>query len=210
MVKHAGGIAAFVLKYRLVPTPKETSKFLELITRESGTALEGVISAKDASDAAIAASQDGLDAVAYIRSHASQWHLRPDRIGLLGFSSGAFTAINVILASDSRNRPNLVGLVYGALADWNEKIPSSAPPAFIAASTDDHQVPAVQGAMIYKAWVQASIPAELHMFETGGHGFAIGKTGNSSDQWLDLFDNWLRHHDFAPTKLRANSLKGWG
>jgi dienelactone hydrolase len=87
------GIAAFVLKYRLVPTPKETSQFLELITRESGTALEGVISAKDASDGQMAACQDGLDAVAYIRSHATQWHLRPDRIGLLGFSSGAFTMI---------------------------------------------------------------------------------------------------------------------
>jgi len=57
------GIAAFVLKYRLVPTPKETSKFLELITKESGKALEGVVSAQDAADAATAATQDGLDAV---------------------------------------------------------------------------------------------------------------------------------------------------
>jgi acetyl esterase/lipase len=194
------GIAAFVLKYRLVPTPGETSKFLDLITRESGTALEGVVSARDAADAEAAAREDGLDAVSYIRSHASQWHVRPDRIGLVGFSSGAFTSINVVLASDEHNRPNLVALVYGALADWNEKIPSSAPPAFIAASTDDHQVPAVQGLMIYKAWVQAGIPAELHVFETGGHGFAVNKSGKGSDQWLGLFEHWLREHDFAPIK----------
>jgi dienelactone hydrolase len=132
---NARGIAAFVLKYRLVPTPKETSKFLELITKESGTSLEGAVSAKAAADAAAAATQDGLDAVAYLRSHAAQWHLRRDRIGLLGFSSGAFTSINVLLAADGNNRPDLVGLAYGALADWDERIPASAPPAFIAAGS---------------------------------------------------------------------------
>jgi acetyl esterase/lipase len=192
------GIAAFVLKYRLVPTPKETSKFLELITKESGTALEGVVSAKAAADAAAAATQDGLDAVSYLRRNAAKWHLRGDRIGLLGFSSGAFTSINVVLACDENNRPDLVGLAYGALADWDEKIPASAPPASIAAATDDHQVPAVQGLMIYKAWLQAKVPAELHVFETGGHGFGVARKGTSSDQWLELFDNWLREHDFAP------------
>jgi acetyl esterase/lipase len=195
------GITAFVLKYRLVPTPRETPKFLELLTRESGTALERVVSAKDASDAAANAKQDGLDAVSYIRSHAEQWHLRRDRIGVLGFSSGAFTTINIVLGSNENNRPNIVGLLYGALADWEETIPASAPPAFIAASTDDHQVPAVQGLMVYKAWLEASRPAELHLFETGGHGFAVSRNGKSSDQWLDLFDHWLREHDFAPAKV---------
>jgi hypothetical protein len=53
---------------------------------------------------------------------------------LLGFSSGAFTSINVLLAADGNNRPDLVGLAYGALADWDERIPASAPPAFIAAN----------------------------------------------------------------------------
>jgi len=149
---------------RLVPTPKETSKFLELITKESGKALEGVVSAKDAADAETAATQDGLDAVSYLRNHAMQWHLRRDRIGLLGFSSGAFTSINVVLSGDEHNRPDLVGLAYGALADWNETIPASSPPAFIAASTDDQQVPAVQAVMIYKAWLQAKVPVELHLF----------------------------------------------
>ena len=196
------GIAAFVLKYRLVPTPRETSNFLELITKETGTALEGVVSPKEASDAEAAARQDGLDAVSYLRTHAVQWHLRPDRIGLLGFSSGAFTSINVVLSSDERSRPNLVGLVYGALADWSEKIPAFAPPAFIVASTDDRQVPAIQAVMIYKAWLEAHVPAELHVFETGGHGFAMTRQGRSSDQWLDLLDHWLREHDFAPNNLR--------
>ena len=192
------GIAAFVLKYRLTPTPEATSNFLDWIAREAGNALEGTISAKDAADGAMAAQQDGLEAVWYIRSHAAQWKLRPDRIGLMGFSAGAFTTINVAIKGDERTRPNVVAIMYGALADWNEKLPSSAPPAFIAASSDDAQVPAIQGLMVYKAWKQANIPAELHLFETGGHGFAMGRKGTSSDQWLDLYDHWLRAHDFAP------------
>lgn len=199
------GIAAFVLKYRLVPTPKETAKFLELITKESGTALEGVVSAKDAAAAAAAATQDGLAAVAYVRRHRAQWRLRRDRIGLLGFSSGAFTTLNVVLAGGQHDRPDLVALAYGALADWDERIPASAPPAFIVAATDDLQVPAVQGVMVYKAWVQAKVPAELHVFETGGHGFGMNKKGTSSDQWLGLFESWLRAHDFESKGDRVDS-----
>jgi len=194
---NARGITAFVLKYRLTPTPKESSRFLDLIIKEIGTSLEGVVSAKEASEGASAAQQDGLDAIAYVRSHSAQWHLRPNRIGMMGFSAGAFTSINVALNCSARDRPDFVALIYGALSDWNVKVATSAPPAFIAASSDDPQVPSIQSVMIYRAWRQAGVSAELHLFESGGHGFGVIRQGKSSDQWLDLFDRWLQAHDFA-------------
>jgi hypothetical protein len=49
---------------------------------------------------------------------------------------------------------------------------------------------------IYAAWQQAQVPAELHMFATGGHGFGIAPAGKSSDQWTALLDHWLRERGF--------------
>ena len=201
------GITAFVLKYRLVPTPKDPGAFLTIVERPRPNYAE-IISEKQAREEAIATHEDGLEAVRYVRAHASQWKISADRIGFVGFSAGAYTAVGVALNADTRSQPNLVALIYGTMPG-RLTVSASAPPIFIAASSDDPLYSIGGGADTYLdtylAWQQAHAPAELHMFGTGGHGFGITPQQKSSDQWLDLFDHWLREQGFAAGEGRGRS-----
>jgi acetyl esterase/lipase len=201
------GIAAFVLKYRLAPMPADQEAFLHAMTqiystvqenaeraRASGTTLTLVeLFPPEQRAALLAAREDGAEAVAYVRRHAAQWKLSPDRIGIMGFSAGAVTAIDVALTADEASRPDLVAPIYGSLSG-EKSVPASAPPTFIAAAADD---PFGRYSLdVYSAWRAKSVPAELHLFENGGHGFGVLRQGTSSDQWPELFDRWLRTHGF--------------
>ena len=73
----------------------------------------------------------------------------------------------------------------------------ASPPAFIAAATDDPQVPIVEALKTYTAWQQANIPVELHIFQSGGHAVGTLPHHKGSDQWLGLFDHWLRENGFG-------------
>jgi acetyl esterase/lipase len=191
------GIAAFVLKYRLVPTPADSRAFLDTLLRlvppYEG---EPVISQKQAADEEAATLQDGLEAIRYVRSHAPQWRISPDRIGIIGFSAGAYTSLGVALKSNADSKPNLVASIYGALPG-GVTVTASAPPAFIIGATDDPQVPAAESVRTYMSWVQGKAPAELHLFQDGGHGFGAEPRGKGSDQWLQLLDRWLRENGFG-------------
>jgi len=60
----------------------------------------------------------------------------------------------------------------------------------------------------YTAWRQANIPVELHVFQSGGHGFGALPQHKGSDQWLDLFDHWLRENGFGePSERMGNSQR---
>jgi acetyl esterase/lipase len=193
------GIAAFVLKYRLVPTPKDLSVFLKVV-EGSPSSYSEVVSEKQGEQEEIATREDGLEAVRYVRAHASQWKISPDRIGFMGFSAGGYTAVGVALRADELSKPNLVALIYGTKPAALTVTPS-APPVFIAATSDDplYSIGSTAAAFTntYLAWQQAHVPAELHMFSTGGHGFGITPKGKSSDQWTELLDHWLRERQFA-------------
>ena len=191
------GIAAFVLKYRLVPTPADSRAFLDTLQRlvppyEGGP----VISQKQAADEEAATLQDGLEAIRYVRSHASQWRISPERIGIIGFSAGAYTSLGVALKSNADSKPNLVAPIYGALPG-GVTVTASAPPAFIVGATDDPQVPAAENVRTYMSWLQGKAPAELHLFQNGGHGFGAEPRRRGSDQWLQLLDRWLRENGFG-------------
>ena len=195
------GIAAFVLKYRLVSTPKDLGAFLRVVAGSPSSYSE-VVSQKQGEQEEIATREDGLEAVRYVRAHASQWKIAPDRIGFMGFSAGGYTAVAVAMKADDASRPNLVALIYGTKPGVLT-VPPSAPPIFIAASSDD-PLYSIGGSVdaffdTYLAWQKLGIPAELHLFGTGGHGFGIAPQGKSSDQWTDLFDHWLRAEGFATT-----------
>lgn len=200
------GIAAFVLKYRLVPTPANPDEFVKMLRRLSPP-YEGppAISEQQARAEATATLQDGLEAIRYIRTHSSTWRISPNRIGIMGFSAGAYTSLNVALRSSPDSRPDLVAAIYGVMPD-GATVTANAPPAFIAAASDDPQVPSMQSIRTYSAWRRATIPVELHLFQNGGHGFAVDPRGKSTDQWLKLFDHFLcvqgfeSSHCLSPTK----------
>jgi acetyl esterase/lipase len=194
------GIAVFVLKYRLVPTPKDLGAFLGVVERRSPIVYSDIVPEKTQIEESTATHEDGLEAVRYLRAHASQSKISPDRIGFMGFSAGGFTAAGVALQADDQSRPNIVALIYGTMPG-ELTVGAKAPPLFIAATSDD-PLYSIGGSVdpylsTYRAWQQAHVPAELHMFSTGGHGFGIAPHGKSSDQWTALLDHWLREQGFA-------------
>jgi acetyl esterase/lipase len=185
------GVTAFVLKYRLIPTSDDVAARTEEL-KTMLTALQADFDANvhklDAGRTVAVA--DGRQAIRYVREHAAQWHVAPDRIGIIGFSAGAGLTMALILDHDEASRPNFAAPIYGYMDD--KALPKDAPPLFIVATQADSLVPSERSVRIYQKWTAAKLPAELHLFEQGPHGFGFRALGLPVDHWPELFENWLR------------------
>jgi acetyl esterase/lipase len=131
---------------------------------------------------------DGLQAIKVVREHAGDWGIKPDRIGIMGFSSGGVVATGVATEHDAASRPNFAASLYGPVLG-SVKVPKDAPPVFICCASDDPLVPPRDSIRLYSAWNAAGKSAELHIYAKGGHGF--GGQGLPSDTWIDRFGDWL-------------------
>jgi acetyl esterase/lipase len=185
------GITAFVLKYRLLPSAVNLADQIAQ-TKDLSAALQadfdGNYHKLDAGRSLAVA--DGRQAMRYVRQHAAQWGIAPDRIGLMGFSAGAALTMGVVLSGDAETRPDFAAPIYGYMDDLPP--PANAPPVFVVATQADNLVPSARSVMIYQRWTSAHLPAELHLFEKGAHGFGTRRTGLPVDQWEGLFDAWLQ------------------
>jgi dienelactone hydrolase len=110
---------------------------------------------------------------------------------MMGFSAGAMTTMGAVLESDVASRPDFAAPIYGAMP-VDSKPAKDGPPVFIAVAADDHTVAAAKSIAIFQAWQGAGRPAELHVYETGGHGFGLGKPGTASAHWTAAFESWLK------------------
>jgi len=166
------GIAAFVLKYRIVEKRGEGIPMMDMDT---------------AGRYGIA---DGIQALKVVRQHAVEWGISPDRIGFMGFSAGAMVTSGTVLQQDSAARPNFAAMIYGGPFGAMPAIPSNLPPLFLAWAQDDRLA---REAIVnfHDALRRAGQRPEVHIFSTGGHGFGLKKQGTSSDHWIDDFYNWL-------------------
>ena len=180
------GVTAFVLKYRVAHTGDDaTQEFTTIFSdKEKFHALvDPVIPLSIA---------DGLAAVSYVRQHASEYGFSPDRVGIIGFSAGGTVTLGVSLRYSPENRPAFVAPIYPAAGTFKDvAVPADAPPIFIAAATDDNLGLAPDSIAVYEKWTAAHIPAELHMYARGGHGFGVRKHGVPADSWIDRFGDWL-------------------
>jgi acetyl esterase/lipase len=184
----ARGITCFVLTYRVDPTPKDVPGLIKTIMDRMGHAPPNMTHGEIIAPAQSLAQADGLSAVAYVRSHASEYSIDPNKIGLIGFSAGGMTAMNVATAYEPKSRPDFIGVIYGAMP--KRAVPKDAPPAFIAVAADDPLL-AHASVPIFDAWQEAGKSAELHIYAHGSHGFGMRKVGTSADHWIDDFYNWL-------------------
>jgi acetyl esterase/lipase len=78
--------------------------------------------------------------------------------------------------------------------NWTIKtsgIPADAPPMFILAASDDPLGLAPQSVALYQDWTAAKKPAELHLYQKGGHGFGMRKQNLPTDHWIERFADWL-------------------
>jgi acetyl esterase/lipase len=182
----AKGITAFVLKYRIAHTGEDgTQEFMDLINdhQKFNEKVDKIIPLSNA---------DGLAAMAYLQQHAAEWGISPDRVGIIGFSAGGEVAAEVGFKYTAANRPAFVAPIYApGIAFKDLPVPADAPPMFIAAATDD-QLGLVPGSItLYEKWLAAKKPAELHIYQKGGHGFGAHKNNIPTDTWLDRFADWL-------------------
>lgn len=172
------GIAAFVLKYR-------TQEKLQ----------QGIPKDLDMDQACKYGIADGIQALKVVRNHAKEWGVAPDHIGMMGFSAGGMVASGALLQKDAASRPDFVALLYGAPFGKMPAIPAKLPPVFMAWAQDDN-VGRVAVVKFYEALLSAGDQPEAHIYQKGGHGFAIKKQGTTSDHWTDDLVEWLEANGF--------------
>lgn len=186
------GVAAFVLKYRLVHTPESQEEYAQqenalraLPFEENEKRIEEVTRVVRA-----LALADGLQAVKVVREKANEFGAHLQRIGIMGFSAGGYVTAKAALYYDASNRPDFAGVIYGALVKDIE-VPPDAPPLFIALTNDD-EIAVGPSLELYSAWRRSGHPVELHIYARGDHGFGMNKNGLPADGWIDRFWEWLQ------------------
>ncbi len=178
------GVTCFVLKYRLVECKTDDP------TREVNN--RGPLAEVVAPIVKLALA-DGNAAIGYVRKHAAEFGVNPQRIGIIGFSAGGTLAVSVAMNYTAATRPDFVAPIYPAF-EWAIKgngVPADAPPAFILAASDDPLGLAPQSVTIYQDWIAAGKSAELHLYSKGGHGFGMRPQHLPSDHWIERFADWL-------------------
>ncbi len=166
-----------------------------------------------------AALQDAQRAVGIVRSHAAEWHIDPHRVGVLGFSAGAHLAAALSTHFDQRLydpvdaadqlscRPDFAVIVYpgylaiaeqnfGANADIN--VTDKTPPSFIVQAEDD-PVHVENSTVYFLALKNAKVPAEMHLYAEGGHGYGLRRTELPVTAWPQLVETWLHTIQILPT-----------
>ncbi|GIG28911.1 alpha/beta hydrolase [Cellulomonas marina] len=183
------GVAAFVLHYRTVPTPPDEVEWAALAERSMSDRAYMLDVGERYRPVAAA---DGGAAVGHVRAHAERYGVRPDRVGMLGFSAGGFVVAATTLDAPDEHRPDFVAPVYPAL--WGPAVvPQPAPPMFLAWASDDDLGDAIvdSSLTLYRAWWAAGGSVEAHAYATGGHGFGATPRGTRSDRWFADFSAWL-------------------
>lgn len=178
------GIAAFVLKHRLAREANSTYKI------------------------EVESMADTRRAMRVIRSRAVEWGVDPGRVGAIGFSAGGELVAMVSARADAVDaaaadpidrqnaKPNFQALIYPGQSG-NIQPTTESSPVFLAAAYNDRQDISEGLAEAYLRFKRAGVPAELHIYGTGGHGFGLRTTNKRPvGQWMTRFEEWLADSGF--------------
>jgi acetyl esterase/lipase len=184
----AKGIAAVVLEYRLIPTPEDDAQHqAEFSAKLSDRAVMRALAAQH--DPMMRA--DVHQAIRRTRAMASAWGIRPDRIGVMGFSAGGHVAITATLFHTPDCKPDFSAPIYPV---WFEtiSIDGAAPPLFMALANNDEFGTLITDtvARMQAAWLAAGVPVEVHAYADGGHGFGMLTRHKPCDGWIDRWYEW--------------------
>jgi acetyl esterase/lipase len=156
--------------------------------------------------------QDAQRAVSLIRSRSAEWNIRPDRLGIVGFSAGGHLAISTATSFDHRSyepvdeidkvscRPDFAVPVYsGYLKDKDKdelapglRVAEGTPSVFLVHGGDDIVSPPEHSIFMYVALKRAGIPTELHIYAHTTHGFGVRATDRPHSTWTTSCEHWLR------------------
>src|ERR1019366_4638219 len=158
-----------------------------------------------------AALQDAQRALGIVRAHATEWHIDPARIGVLGFSAGAHLSAALSTHFEQRLyepvddadkvscRPDFAVIVYPGYLALSEQnfapnaeihVTSQTPPSFIVQAEDD-PVHVENSTVFFLALKNAKVPAEMHLYANGGHGYGLRRTELPITEWPKLVETWL-------------------
>jgi endo-1,4-beta-xylanase len=177
------GVAAFVLKYRL--------------QRDQATPA----GAPQPYKVEIHALADANRAIRLIRAHATEWNVNPAHVGILGFSAGGEVAILAALHSDAgkadaidpverqSSRPDFFAPIYPGGLRADLAVSKDTPPAFLLCATDDRMPD--QLTAFFNNLRKAGVNAELHIYNSGGHGFGVRERPIAVTAWPSRFIEWL-------------------
>ena len=163
---------------------------------------------------------DAEQAIRLVRQHAKEWNIRPDRIGIMGASAGGHLAASLAtLYSSNETRPDFQILFYPVISmvpgvthggsrqnllgnnpsqeledkyTLEKQVNAHTPQAFIMLSADDGAVPPANGIHYFEALLQHQVPATLHVYPTGGHGWGFRDAFTYKRQWTGELEKWLR------------------
>jgi acetyl esterase/lipase len=179
----AEGYTAFVLKYRTVSTPRDPAVFMGAMAK-----LFGALGKSELPDLP-AAVDDLASAVRIVHDGAAKWNVDPAKIGVIGFSAGARTAIRLLEQKSEAREIAHVALIYPPMTQVVQGGPR--PPLFLAIAADDPLFK--QGGMILpNRWLAESTAMEFHLYSAGSHGFGMHIHGTTSDLWINQYLAWLQ------------------
>lgn len=188
------GVAAFVLKYRLEATPLDYADYKSVLHKRLIDAVQGTAKLETPA----LALEDAKAAVRLVRARAASWGVDPARVGFIGFSAGAMTALSIGLSDDKAARPDFIAPIYGPMVA--RSAPADAPPMFLAIALDDPIFARGRDLGLIDSWRAAGRPIEVHLYERGGHGFAAGKSA-ATKLWIEEFYAWMQdRHLLAVTR----------
>jgi acetyl esterase/lipase len=182
------GMTAIILKYRVPRRPDEPER-----------------------EPARRPLQDAQRAVSLVRSKSKEWGIRPERIGVIGFSAGGHLAIATATTFDRRAyesideidqiscRPDFAVAAYSGYLKAEGKdelapgltIPKDTPPVFLVHGGDDIVSPPEHSVLMYLALKRAGIPAELHVYASATHGFGVRTDDRPYAPWTAASLKWL-------------------
>jgi len=181
------GINTFVLKYRLYPVDGNAEDYVnDLVAKEDWEAIH-----KCAVDTLPYALEDAIQALNHLRINCESYSIDSNQIGMIGFSAGGALTLEALFQGPKESRPNYIGLVY----PWVDIIskydlPNENIAAFFSCASDDELLLAPKTVDLYKEWIQKNYTAELHMHESGGHGYGTKNIPEVS-KWFELLIDWI-------------------
>lgn len=182
------GIAAFVLKYRVNPTPRDEADYraymASFMARLSKPANGDPVSTPRE------AIEDAIAAVRTVRNNAGKWGVDPAKVGMIGFSAGAMTTLGAAIEPDAAARPDFIAPVYGPRIPG--PIPADAPPMFLAIALDDPLFRFENTTALIEAWHETGRPMEVHLYGKGGHGFGMTPRSDATGLWMQEFVAWMK------------------
>lgn len=197
------GVAAFVLKYRLNPTPPTLEGLRESMNRTfaavtpptGGAGAPAVAPPRPPRPSLDNQLADAEAAYALIVKNAGKWRVDTSRIGMVGFSAGAGLTMHSTLNSKTMKLA-FIAPIYGGMGAV--EVPKDAPPLFVAIAANDFLFKGEFG--LIKSWYDAGKPVEFHLYQDGGHGFGMGYPGHTTYWWFEPFTHWLDHNGFLKAK----------